>query len=163
MGKHAAVAQPQIDIASEVAPCRPLWDFDVAELAGHNLESRGRKIVNRLLADGWRLHHIYTLRYENNGTWRERPMAILGRLREGKDTRDARCTPARTRSGPERFRSQRPVMEVTAGGTVLRDADAATRKNKVVATTKSVLTEKLEEGHGGSNCHEEGRRANQGR
>jgi len=42
-----------------------------------------------LLKAGWRLLHIYTLRYEDNGVWRERPMAILGRLKE--DLTDARA------------------------------------------------------------------------
>lgn len=55
--------------------------MDFAEITGHNIESRGRKEVNRLLEAGWRLLHIYTLRYEEDGVWLERPMAILGRLR----------------------------------------------------------------------------------
>lgn len=59
----------------------PLWQLDIAELAGHNIESRGREEVNRLLSEGWLLLHIYTLKYEENGVWRERPMAILGRPR----------------------------------------------------------------------------------
>jgi hypothetical protein len=59
----------------------PLWQLDVVELTGHNLEARGREEVNRLLAAGWRLLHIYTLKYEEDGVWRERPMGILGRLR----------------------------------------------------------------------------------
>lgn len=63
------------------ASAQPLWQFDFAEVTGHNLELRGRKEVNRLLAAGWRLLHVYTLRYEENGIWRERPMAILGRPR----------------------------------------------------------------------------------
>ena len=54
----------------------------VHEVTGHNLEARGRKEVNRLLETVWRLLHIYTLRYEENGVWRERPMAILGRLKQ---------------------------------------------------------------------------------
>jgi hypothetical protein len=58
----------------------PLWQLDVAEVTGHNLEARGREEVNRLLKEGWRLLHIYTLKYEEDGVWRERPMAILGRL-----------------------------------------------------------------------------------
>jgi len=61
----------------------PLWQLDVAELTGHNLESKGREEVNRLLRAGWRLLHIYTLKYQEEGVWRERPMAILGRLRQG--------------------------------------------------------------------------------
>jgi hypothetical protein len=56
-----------------------LWQFEFAEVTGHNLEARGRKVVNQLLEAGWRLLHIYTLRYEENGIWRDRPMAILGR------------------------------------------------------------------------------------
>ena len=64
------------------ASAQPLWQFDFAEVTGHNLESRGRKEVNRLLGAGWRLLHVYTLRYEENGVWRERPMAILGRPRD---------------------------------------------------------------------------------
>ena len=58
-----------------------LWQLDIAELAGHNIETKGREEVNRLLAEGWILLHIYTLKYEENGVWRERPMAILGRPR----------------------------------------------------------------------------------
>lgn len=59
----------------------PLWQLDIVELTGHNLEARGREEVNRLLQEGWRLLHIYTLKYEEDGVWRERPMAILGRPR----------------------------------------------------------------------------------
>ena len=59
----------------------PLWGLDIVELTGHNLEARGREEVNRLLQLGWRLLHIYTLKYRENSVWRERPMAILGRLR----------------------------------------------------------------------------------
>jgi hypothetical protein len=68
---------------SAAADRLPLWELDVVEVRGHNLEARGRDEVNRLLAEGWRLLHIYTLRYQEDGVWRERPMAILGRLREG--------------------------------------------------------------------------------
>jgi hypothetical protein len=57
----------------------PLWQLDIIELTGHNLEARGREEVNRLLQSGWRLLHIYTLKYHKDGVWRERPMAILGR------------------------------------------------------------------------------------
>ena len=62
----------------------PLWQLDIVELTGHNLEARGREEVNRLLHEGWRLLHIYTLKYEEDGVWRERPMGILGRLRNDK-------------------------------------------------------------------------------
>ncbi len=56
----------------------PLWQLDIVELTGHNLEARGREEVNRLLQTGWLLLHIYTLRYREDNVWRERPMAILG-------------------------------------------------------------------------------------
>jgi len=62
----------------------PLWQLDIAEVTGHNLEARGRDEVNRLLGSGWRLLHIYTLKFHEGGVWRERPMAILGRLRNGQ-------------------------------------------------------------------------------
>jgi hypothetical protein len=63
----------------------PLWQLDIVEITGHNLEARGREEVNRLLEVGWRLLHIYTLKYEEDGVWRERPMEILGRLRNGQE------------------------------------------------------------------------------
>ena len=63
----------------------PLWQLDIGELTGHNLETRGREEVNRLLKAGWRLLHIYTLKYQEDGVWRERPMAILGRLRDEQE------------------------------------------------------------------------------
>jgi FtsZ-binding cell division protein ZapB len=63
----------------------PLWQLDIAEVTGHNLEARGREEVNRLLGSGWRLLHIYTLKYQEEGVWRERPMAILGRMRNGQN------------------------------------------------------------------------------
>jgi len=69
------------NILTNMANLLPLWQLDVAEVKGHNLEARGREEVNRLLEVGWRLLHIYTLKYQENGVWRERPMAILGRLR----------------------------------------------------------------------------------
>jgi len=59
----------------------PLWQLPIVEVTGHNLEAKGREEVNRLLAEGWRLLHVYTLKYEEDGTWRERPMAILGRVK----------------------------------------------------------------------------------
>lgn len=60
----------------------PLWQLKIKEVVGRNLETRGRVTVNRLLKSGWILLHIYTLRYEENGVWRERPMAILGKPSE---------------------------------------------------------------------------------
>jgi hypothetical protein len=59
----------------------PLWQLDIVELRGHNIESRGRDEVNHLLNQGWRLLQIYTLKYQEDGVWRERPMAILGKPR----------------------------------------------------------------------------------
>ena len=76
------VATGEIPIA--VLERLPLWQLDIVELTGHNLEARGREEVNRLLEAGWRLLHIYTLKYEEDGVWRERPMGILGRLRNGQ-------------------------------------------------------------------------------
>lgn len=59
----------------------PLWDLGIEELAGHNIEAKGREEVNEKLRQGWILLHIYTLKYQENGEWRERPMAILGKPR----------------------------------------------------------------------------------
>jgi hypothetical protein len=75
------------DIPMGVPELLPLWQLDIGELIGHNLESKGREDVNRLLKAGWRLLHIYTLKYQEDGVWRERPMAILGRLREEHEER----------------------------------------------------------------------------
>ena len=77
------------EMAGDAAPVGvleslPLWQLDIVELTGHNLEARGREEVNRLLEAGWRLLHIYTLKYEEDGVWRERPMGILGRLRNAQ-------------------------------------------------------------------------------
>ena len=69
------------EIPAEIVGALPLWQLDIVELTGHNLEARGREDVNRLLEAGWRLLHIYTLKYHEDNVWRERPMAILGRLR----------------------------------------------------------------------------------
>jgi hypothetical protein len=67
----------------ETAAARPpLWQLDIVELTGHNIEARGREEVNELLGQGWLLLHIYTLKYNEEGVWRERPMAILGRPRK---------------------------------------------------------------------------------
>jgi len=85
MAKQSANPEtPAEKIPAGLLETIPLWQLDIAELTGHNLEARGREEVNRLLAAGWRLLHIYTLRYQEGGVWRERPMAILGRLRDGQ-------------------------------------------------------------------------------
>ena len=73
-----------VDVPISVLETLPLWQLDIVEVTGHNLETRGREEVNRLLETGWRLLHIYTLKYEEDGVWRERPMGILGRLRSGQ-------------------------------------------------------------------------------
>lgn len=80
MKRAAAIKKTQTDLfESAAAEPTPLWQLSIEELAGHNIEARGREEVNRLLSKGWILLHIYTLKYEENGVWRERPMAILGR------------------------------------------------------------------------------------
>ncbi len=58
---------------------QPLWRLEIAELMGKNIEARGRTHVNKLLKQGWILLHVYTLKYSEDGVWRERPMAILGK------------------------------------------------------------------------------------
>jgi len=73
-------ASSSLDLPPGAVP-PALWELDIAEVAGHNLEARGRQEVNRMLGEGWRLLHVYTLRYREGEIWRERPMAILGRLR----------------------------------------------------------------------------------
>lgn len=84
--KHS-VEKMTADVGTPAADFLPLWQLDIGEVTGHNLEARGREEVNRLLKDGWLLLHIYTLKYEEDGVWRERPMAILGRLREKHEER----------------------------------------------------------------------------
>jgi hypothetical protein len=83
MKRAEAIKETQSSLIEAVAAePTPLWQLGIEELAGHNIESRGREEVNRLLSEGWILLHIYTLKYEENGVWRERPMAILGRPRK---------------------------------------------------------------------------------
>lgn len=72
------------EAALSVVETLPLWQLDIIELTGHNLEARGREEVNRLLQEGWRLLHIYTLKYHEEDVWRERPMAILGKPRNSQ-------------------------------------------------------------------------------
>jgi hypothetical protein len=60
-----------------------LWDLGITEVAGHNIEAHGREEVNRMLQEGWILLHVYTLHYQDDGVWRQRPMAILGRRAGG--------------------------------------------------------------------------------
>ena len=102
MNSRAAMAgiempKKKSDAAPDAPPLNvvetlPLWQLDIVELTGHNIEAHGREEVNRLLQAGWRLLHIYTLKFQEDGIWRERPMAILGKLgtaKKEKDSRDA--------------------------------------------------------------------------
>lgn len=66
-------------VAAGSSTMKPLWTLDIEEITGHNIETRARADVNRLLQSGCILLHIYTLRYQEAGVWRDRPMAILGR------------------------------------------------------------------------------------
>lgn len=83
---HRKLLTPE-PASSELVEILPLWQLDIIEVTGHNLEVRGREEVNRLLAEGWRMLHIYTLKYQEDGVWRERPMAILGRPRPASGPR----------------------------------------------------------------------------
>ena len=74
-----------VEIPPEIVEILLLWQLDIVELTGHNLEARGLEEVNRLLEAGWRLLHIYTLKYHEDNVWRERPMAILGRSRKDRE------------------------------------------------------------------------------
>lgn len=56
-----------------------IWQLNIKEITGVMIEASGRTRVNRLLKNGWILLHMYTLTYKEDGIWRERPMAILGR------------------------------------------------------------------------------------
>lgn len=76
-----------VEVPAKSPEWLPLWQLDIEEVTGHNLEARGREEVNRLLKSGWRLLHVYTLKYEEDGVWRERPMAILGRLKVSREER----------------------------------------------------------------------------
>jgi hypothetical protein len=59
-------------------PAQALWQLNIIELAGHKFESADRAEVNEMLASGWILLHLYTLKYQEKNVWRERPMVILG-------------------------------------------------------------------------------------
>ena len=73
------MAEDELAGNQKIQPSSELWELGIKELTGHNIESQGREEVNRLLQEGWILLHIYTLKYREDGTWRERPMAILGK------------------------------------------------------------------------------------
>jgi len=70
------------DVLLPVGGSAPLWELGIIELTGHNIEVAGRDEVNKMLDTGWLLLHIYTLKYREDGVWRERPMAILGKPRK---------------------------------------------------------------------------------
>jgi len=89
-----------VEVPIELIERLPLWQLDIVALTGHNLEARGREEVNRLLDAGWRLLHIYTLKYEENGVWRERPMGILGKLRNERQRDCEESGPFLKRSSP---------------------------------------------------------------
>jgi len=72
------------DIPAEYQRAKELWELNIVELTGHNIEASGREEVNKMLAEGWILLHIYTLKYREDSEWRERPMAILGRTEKSK-------------------------------------------------------------------------------
>ena len=76
---------PGVEVPIGLIERLPLWQFDIVELTGHNREARGREEVNRSLGAGWRRLHVYTLKYEEDGVWRERPTGILGGLRNGHE------------------------------------------------------------------------------
>ncbi len=73
-----------------------VWQLEIGELTGHNIEAKGREEVNRLLKEGWVMLHIYTLHYRENSGWHERPMAILGKPRvfAGTNATSSGCVPS---------------------------------------------------------------------
>ena len=86
-GQNNPVSSASVEVPIKRPEWLPLWQLHIEEVTGHNLEARGREEVNRLLKSGWRLLHIYTLKYGEDGVWRERPMAILGRVKVNREER----------------------------------------------------------------------------
>ena len=80
MARKKAVKTDDVQLPS--SSLASLWELGITELTGHNIEIAGRDEVNKLLTEGWILLHIYTLKYREDGIWRERPMAILGKPKE---------------------------------------------------------------------------------
>jgi hypothetical protein len=72
-----------------LTPALGLWNLGITEITTHNLESSGRDEVNKMLSEGWILLHVYTLKYhdesDGEGTWRERPMVVLGKIAKTVD------------------------------------------------------------------------------
>jgi hypothetical protein len=65
--------------AEKVDPNLALWELEVQQVEGKSLERKGRDEINDMLSEGWIILSVYTLRFKNNDdTWLERPMAILG-------------------------------------------------------------------------------------
>ncbi len=77
--KGEAVARKKHSEQPNNIPHGGLWELGITELEGHNIEAAGREKVNKMLAEGWVLLHVYTLKYHEDNVWRERPMAILGK------------------------------------------------------------------------------------
>jgi len=42
-------AEPESVLTTAVSAAKPLWALDIVEITGHNIETRGRAEVNRLL------------------------------------------------------------------------------------------------------------------
>lgn len=85
MWDNKVMARKKVEAEKTLLPAgnsAPLWELGITELTGHNIETAGRDEVNKMLDEGWILLHIYTLKYREDGVWRERPMAILGKPRE---------------------------------------------------------------------------------
>jgi hypothetical protein len=56
-----------------------IWELSIQEVEGKSLEKRGREEINEMLSKGWVILSVYTLRFkDNDDTYLERPMAILG-------------------------------------------------------------------------------------
>jgi hypothetical protein len=52
MANRKKCAEIATDVPIAVLETLPLWQLDIVELTGHNLEARGREEVNRLLETG---------------------------------------------------------------------------------------------------------------
>lgn len=74
------MTMPQTGLSGSLA------NFGIKEVEGKSLEAKSRDEVNIMLQNGWILLHIYTLKYKEDDTWRERPMAILGKTNTARGT-----------------------------------------------------------------------------
>jgi hypothetical protein len=75
------MAKRKANTVQDIPAQSALWELGIKELTGHNIEASGREEVNDMLKRGWLLLHIYTLKYREDGVWRERPMAVLGKTK----------------------------------------------------------------------------------